>query len=496
MYSIKKSSAIFAKNSFALLTILLSLLLGALSSEAAQNQLSVTVKHPIMPALQRAHNSIAFQLQAPSTAEGYRALIRSESGLGRVALHDKGLFMEQLETTVHPDQEHLILFRWSGPAPTQAPHRETVIVSIPELNLVEKRELSIGIDLHIEAIELGAPSSGASSPVHVYLKDRFHPEANLQEILQTWDIRPELRLVLLQDGKPQDATPEKNAFVTRFLDSTAKQPLWPSLSPEPGTVKREKSGWMWVASEENKIPQLSSLGGNIQIEAFLWPQTGAAGIRGARSTSLALGGDSLSFAKFPPLFSGPLEALASLQHAELPSLADSVEQALAEKNEEKAASLLGKALREHFSSTPRHALGRFGEALIATASDKKEAIRFLRAFASGYGTEGLLVFTHEGLSTQKAGAQPNQLNFSAAPKALRLASEPKAARMFKGPLFSVIPFSEGERFYLRIKSNAKAIVSLWKILPQGINHKEYPAKNWEKEITVYGDRLVPPTAKS
>ena len=496
MDSIKKPSSIFAKNSVALVAIFLSIVLGALSAQAAQNQLSVAIKQPIMPALQKAHNSITFQLQAPSTAEGYRAVIRSESGLGRVALHDKGLFMEQLETTVHPHQEQLILFRWSGPAPTQAPHRETVIVSIPELNLVEKKEISIGIDLQVEAIEVGSSAAGASLPVHVYVKDRFHPEANLQEILQTWDIRPELRLVLLQDGKPQDAAPESNAFVKRFLDGATRQALWPSLSPEAGTVKREKAGWMWVSSEGGKVPQVSFAGANLQIEAFLWPQTGAAGIRNARSAPLSLGGSSISFANFPPLFSGPLEVLASLQHAELGALTNNVEQALAEKNDEKAASLLGKALREHFSSAPRHALGRFSDALISTASDKKGAIRFLQAFASGYGTEGLLVFNHEGLSTQKAGTQPNQLNFTSAPKELRVPSDPKTARVFKGTHFSIIPFSEGERFYLRIKSNTKAPVSLWKIMPQGINSKEYPAKTWEKEITVHGDRLTPPTPKN
>jgi hypothetical protein len=56
----------------------------------------------------------------------------------------------------------------------------------------------------------------------------------------------------------------------------------------------------------------------------------------------------------------------------------------------------------------------------------------------------------------------------------------------------VLTFPKGERRMVRLAGNGAAPVRLLKILPGGINRKEYPAGTWTKEIDVYGDMVVPP----
>lgn len=53
-------------------------------------------------------------------------------------------------------------------------------------------------------------------------------------------------------------------------------------------------------------------------------------------------------------------------------------------------------------------------------------------------------------------------------------------RIFRGKRLTVIPFIQGETLVLQIKGSGKAEALLWKVLPEGINAKNYSAGQWEK----------------
>lgn len=162
-------------------------------------------------------------------------------------------------------------------------------------------------------------------------------------------------------------------------------------------------------------------------------------------------------------------------------LASDVRSSIEEQDSNRAAALLGSSFNEIASQNAVQMLGRYTQALLASGGNMEELLPFLQNFLKGYGDYGVLIMTRTGLQSWRAAAQNNQV-FTNAPK----------GRVYVDDAYVVIPFSLGQNFVTTIAGSGKSVVNLWKIIPQGINTKHYPAGNWDKEITVYTERLLPP----
>lgn len=460
---------------------------------------NVRVAHSIMPAIHGAVNVIRIQLDAPPRADGERyAVTLQSSSSGGLLSSNSVSSAPRLQLSLAPQEWVEVHYRWSGPVPTQTAYQEQLNLEVPELKIHEIINISVGIDLAIHSVELDSLASKDSKflPVCIFVQDRFHPTANLTKMLEAWEIQPELRLVLidLNTGKPHEknqADPVvKHFFNTSSLPQTPV--VWPMEKPEPGKIKPTDDGrWYWTSltgQEPGFIPQP----GTFQIKTFLWPKTGSAGIREEQTGPFSIPGEVLR-PSAPGLIGSTLRILAGLNYAATQNLDAEIHSLLNNRDTDAAIRLLGSHMRELFKSSLLHTLGHYAQSLTASETDVKEIVRFLQVFMQGYTGHGLVITTPLGIASLNA-TDLSKSAFTDAPNGLRGAGNPRE-RIARGKKLTIIPFTQGETLILQIKGSGKTNAQLWKVLPDGINAKNYPAGQWEKEITVYGDRLTPPAPK-
>ena len=460
---------------------------------------NVRVAHSIMPAIHGAVNVIRIQLDTPPRADGepYAVTLQSSSSGGLLSSNSVNS-SPRLQLSLAPQEWAEVHYRWNGPVPTQAAHQEQLSLEVPELKIHETINISIGIDLAIHSVELGALASKNSNfiPVRIFVQDRFHPTANLTKMLETWEIQPELRLILadLKTGKPQEEN-KADPVVKHFVGTSSllKTPMaWPMEKPEPGKIKPTDDGkWHWTGLTGQE-PGFTPQPGTFQIKALLWPKTGSAGIQEEQTEPFSISGEVLR-PSAPGLIGSTLRILAELNYATIQDLDTEIHSLLNNKNTDAAIRLLGSRMQELFKNSSLHTLGHYAQSLTASETDVREIIRFLQVFMQGYTGHGLIITTPSGIASLNV-TDLSKSAFTDAPNGLRGAGNPRE-RIFRGKKLTIIPFTQGETLILQIKGSGKTNAPLWKVLPDGINAKNYPAGQWEKEITVYGDRLTPPAPK-
>ena len=476
---------------------LLSLLLLFLLTPAYAG-VNVRVAHSIMPAIHGAVNVIRIQLDAPPRADGgrYPVTLQSNSSGGLLSSNSVNA-TPRLQLSLAPQEWVEVHYRWNGPVPTQAAHQEQLSLEVPDLKIHETINISIGIDLAIRSVETGTLVSNDAKflPVRIFVHDRFHPEANLEKVLETWGIQPELRLTLtdLNTGKPHERN-QADPVVRHFFGTSSQQAsvAWPAGKPEPGKIKATDDGqWRWT-SLTGQEPGITPQPGTFQLKAHLWPKTGIAGIREGQSAPFTIPGGTWS-PSAPGLIGSTLRILAEINDANIQDLDAQIHVLLNNKNQDAAIRLLGSRMRELFKNSSLHILGHYAQSLTASAADTKEIVRFLQMFMQGYTGYGLIIATPPGIASLSA-TDSAKTTLTDAPNGLKGPGNSKA-RIYRGKRLTVIPFTQGETLILRVKGSGKAEAQLWKVMPEGINAKNYPAGPWEKEITVYGDRLTPPAPK-
>lgn len=478
-------------------TYLLFALLFVLLVAPADAAVQVRVAHSIMPAISGAVNVIRIQLDAPLRPDGerYAATLQSGSSAGLLSFGVNSA--QRLELALTPQEWTEVHYRWSGPIPTEAAHEEQLALEIPALGIRETIRLSIGIDLEVHSIapDPRAPKDAPFLPVRVLVRDRFHPTANLEKILETWGIQPELRLVLsdLDTGKPREDNRADPVFRRFFGSSTssAVTAVWPTEKPEPGKIKQTEEGWRWTGATGQE-PGFTPQPGTFQIRAFLWSKAGNVGIREGQTEPFVIPGQQLR-PSAPGLIGSTLRILAELNPVAFPELNAQVNSLLSGGDADAVVRLLGGQMRELFKNSSLHTLGRYAQSLAASGMDAREVARFLHVFTQGYVGHGLVIIVPGGVASLSV-ADASKVAFKDAPDGLRGSGNTRE-RVFRGGNLTVIPFVQGESLILEIKGSGKGNVQLWKLLPDGINAKNYPAGQWEKEVTVYGDRVAPPAPK-
>lgn len=458
---------------------------------------NVRVAHSIMPAIHGAVNVIRIQLDTPPRTDGghYSATLQSSSSGGLLSSNSVHA-APRLQLSLTPQEWVEVHYRWNGPVPTQAAHQEQLTLDVPQLNIHETINLSVGIDLAIQSVELDPPASTNAKflPVRIFVQDRFHPDANLAKILETWGIQPELRLALVDSntGNPREKN-QADPVLRHFFGTSAKQlpSAWPEEKPEPGKIKPTNDGrWQWVGLTGQEAG-IKAQSGSLQVKAFLWPKTGIAGIRQGETPLIALPGETWR-PSASGLIGSTLRILAERGDNGIQDLDEEIGSLLNNRENDAAIRLLGKRMREVFKNSALHTLGWYAQSLSASEAETKEIVRFLQIFTQGYTGYGLVITASSGIASLSA-TDSSKVLFKDAPGIKDPGNSRE--RIFRGKRLTVIPFIQGETLVLQIKGSGKAEALLWKVLPEGINAKNYPAGQWEKEITVYGDRLTPPAPK-
>jgi hypothetical protein len=143
-----------------------------------------------------------------------------------------------------------------------------------------------------------------------------------------------------------------------------------------------------------------------------------------------------------------------------------------------AITLLGRSMRR-VSNSPENDLGRYSAALGASGRSADEIVNFMGSFVKGY-EYGILIFTSPGVAeyTIKRSSGP----------------VPEGKGVFEGSAIAAEPFAIGHDMTLRLKGADTEDVTLWKLIPEGVNAKKYPRGKWIKEIKVNTTAVNPPNA--
>ncbi|MBN1142573.1 MAG: hypothetical protein JXB25_12375 [Deltaproteobacteria bacterium] len=166
--------------------------------------LSLAAEHAILPAGPDYANTLTFSFGAPGenlTTTAYQAIVTSSSGQGAFATPAQRAGGQagtaQLKFAAVPRSPNTLYYHWAGPQPRDAAVAETVTVEIPQLRYRQSVTFSVGVDLTIQSARI--PWQGPFFPfllipIRVEVADRFHPDADLAALFQTFAIDPEIHV--------------------------------------------------------------------------------------------------------------------------------------------------------------------------------------------------------------------------------------------------------------------------------------------------------------
>ena len=227
--------------------------------------MKVKTEHQILPAGVSFENRITFSFGAPGENKvggEVKAVITVASKDGRLSAKggQQGPYGEKIEISATPGAENHVYYHWSGEQPSEKAADEVVTVEIPSMGLKGTVPFSVGVDL---ALTGGGPLyqgmiPGLFVPFKVYVHDRFHKDADLGAMFQTFGIEPALQVVQTA-FQPLSAMDSKEDFYTR-LAAHVKGSVSPGTSLPwdilVGGVFRDKDGgWLlvWKDYEENGL---------------------------------------------------------------------------------------------------------------------------------------------------------------------------------------------------------------------------------------------------
>lgn len=162
----------------------------------------------------------------------------------------------------------------------------------------------------------------------------------------------------------------------------------------------------------------------------------------------------------------------------------SSQQYYAEGRPDKAASVIGRALGAA-NNYSLFFLGNFCLTALPTAGDADAQLAFISGFMRGYSKCGVLVFTTAAVKRYTVYPLKMGEPWSSVPP--NAASAAPGQRVYVGKGLVFVPFAYGSKFKVDIVSKAGADVRMWKVMPEGVNEKNWQGGNWEKEISVRGD---------
>jgi hypothetical protein len=358
-------------------------------------------------------------------------------------------------------------YRWSGASPVSAPAAETITAKIPALGLSGELSFQVGVDVRVREISLpGAVRAGAFNPVEIVVEDAFNPSLDIAELIAKTGGAIEISMSLAGGPRPAPAS-GGDPVVGAFFGETGGggEASYPGGTFAAGSLARDGGRFVWRGGMSSGVTPPAP--GEYVIEAILKANLGGVPLKHWTSPSFEVSGN----AERPvthPLARSALDIIARLDAGVFADATDEVARRFGEGDAPGALSSLGAHLSRAFGHDPAPSLGKFAAALGASGKGEDEIVNFLVAVMRGFGGCGVLVFTRNGLT-----------DWSASGEALD-----------NGRYVSV-PFSSRRNITVRM-TGASADVSLWKIIPSGVNAKKYPKGSWIKEITVHTSEVTPP----
>lgn len=166
--------------------------------------LDVAVEHPVLPAHPDYGSALTFSFGAPGEnriGQNLEAVVRAASPHGRLLTPQQKLAGQEgspeLKLEAAPGVEHTLYYHYVGEPPADAALDELVTVEIPSMGYRQDVSLSVGIDLALvgaEPLWKGPLTAGVAVPFRVRVEDRFHPETNVKELFEAFEIAPDLHI--------------------------------------------------------------------------------------------------------------------------------------------------------------------------------------------------------------------------------------------------------------------------------------------------------------
>jgi hypothetical protein len=354
-----------------------------------------------------------------------------------------------------------------------------ITVSVPSLGVSSKVSFDVGINLDIIGVRVpDEVEVGDLAQVEIEIADSLHPDADIDLILFDLGIAPEIMLDLAEeteDGRSRRVADDR--IMTKFFEDSrpANDITYPGSSFTAGRLQRTRYGSVVWESVDGTRPWVSpALSGKYAVVVTLRPNSGGIGLKERTSPPFeAIGGPDLSgdTLEFVASTIGILRALGHEYRGTSNDPSGVVPQ-------------LGAAMRGLAVPTPVQMLGRYVRALTSSGRKIDDLAGFISPFLRGFGGYGVLVATKGGVRAWEAAASDGTL-YKIAPQ----------GRVHEDDGYIIIPFELGKNFTLNMSGSGSGSVSLWKVVPDGVNFKEYEAGDWEREITVNGEVLIPPAER-
>ncbi len=187
-----------------------------------ENKINILARHAILPAHRDFANdlTISFEDAHKDWGKKYKALARCASKDGRIVFNGNELTEVPLELI--SGASNSISYRWAGEQPSEKAVEETIEVTIPDLGLQGKINFSVGIDLIIDAAltdTKGTLHPNLFIPFKVYIRDKFHPDADLGLLFKDFGISPQLAIEQISYTPIAAGSPFGERFLQNFIGS-------------------------------------------------------------------------------------------------------------------------------------------------------------------------------------------------------------------------------------------------------------------------------------
>jgi hypothetical protein len=203
----------------------------------------------------------------------------------------------------------------------------------------------------------------------------------------------------------------------------------------------------------------------------LRPNTGGIALKEAASEPFDVTGTMPASYGIPGLWGSTVEILDGIAPPIAEDAARKTREMLETGSADAAASVLGSAFRRVSGTSQLRALAKYVDALFASGESVDSIARFAVSFTAGYDGCGVLILSKSGVKSWSAALSDDV--------------------SITGDRYVVIPFETGKDFVLNLEGSGEGDTSLWKVVPQGVNKKDYPQGDWDKEIAVHTGRLTP-----
>jgi hypothetical protein len=449
-------------------------LTAARGNAAAPPALVLTPGFPVFPVATGLVQTIKVSLPPGTPAGIYDVSLRSESGMGVLLLPSGPSPSGTVRCS--PGAPAVVRYRWAGANPVSGPFSERVSAEAAGIGASGSCVFSVGTDVRIAGASIpGNIAAGKFSPVDVYVADAFNPETDLPSLMNEIGASADLSLSLVLDsaesGEAAAADPAEAEF---FGDGGATGQAFGFMR---GRVVRSGGKYVWEGVDARAGISPPSAG-VYHIEAALRANMGGIPLKYWSSPQFRASSYRGAWNGLPVLMASSLRIISRLDAAAAGRAGAAIEEALGRGDQAGAAAMAGAAFAASLGTPPGsregvERLGRLASALGASGESADAIASFMGGFVRGYGEGGVLIFTKGGVSKWRETTGASR------------AAASENAR------YVAAPFSQGGNMAIRIEGSGTNGVSLWKIIPEGVNAKKYPAGKWIKEITVHTSEVAP-----